>query len=217
MLVRDIMTPNPITIRPDSDSLAAIAIMRSGRFKRLPVVDADQQVVGIVSFVDLVALHPEDVASKQAIAFTQDGVLVRVKDVMSHPVIHVTGDYPLEEAAQLMVDHHIGCLPVLEQDQLVGIVTDTDVFRTLVRMLGGGGEALRLSVQVDNLPGQFAELTGHVAEAGGNILSIASHPAPTSDRMNLTLRIEGLDAEAALDAVQQHPGVTVSHIWTPDE
>jgi len=217
MLVRDIMTPNPITIRPDSDSLAAIAIMRSGHFKRMPVVDENQQVVGIVSFVDLVALHPEDLAQKQAVAFTQDGVLVRVKDVMSHPVIHVSGDYPLEEAAQLMVDHHIGCLPVLEDGQLVGIVTDTDVFRTLVRMLGGGGDALRLSVQVDNIPGQFAELTGHVAEAGGNILSIASHPASNNQRMNLTLRIEGIDADTALNAVQQHPGVTVNHIWTPDE
>ena len=215
MLVRDIMTSNPITIRPDSDALAAIAIMRSGRFKRMPVVDENQQVVGIVSFVDLVTVHPEDLAKQRA--FTQDGVLVRVQDVMTHPVIHVPGDFPLEEAAQLMVDHHIGCLPVLEDGRLVGIVTDTDVFRTLVRMLGGGGNALRLSVQVDNLPGQFAALTGHVAEAGGNILSIASHPAGTDDRMNLTLRIEGIDAAAALEAVQRQPGVSVNHIWSPDE
>ena len=213
MLVRDIMTPNPITIRPDGDTLAAIAIMRSGRFKRLPVVDEDQQVVGIVSFVDLVAVHPEDLAKQQA--FTQDGVLVRVKDVMTQPVIHVASDYPLEEAAQLMVDHHIGCLPVLEDGRLVGIVTDTDVFRTLVRMLGGGGGTLRLSVQVDNVPGQFAALTGHVAEAGGNILSIASHPAASPDRMNLTLRIEGIDVETALIAVRKHPGVSVNSVWTP--
>jgi len=214
MLVRDIMTKNPITVRPASDTVAAIAIMRSGRFKRLPVVDANQEVVGVVAMVDMATIHPEDLPKKQA--FTSDGVLMRVKDVMTTPVISVAPDFPLEEAAQLMIDHRIGCLPVLDEGRLAGIVTDTDVFRTLVKMLGGGS-ALRVSVQVDNTPGQFAALTGQVAAVGGNILSIASHPAETPDRLDLTLRVEGVDLDTLLDAINKHPGVVVHHTWIPDK
>lgn len=216
MLVRDIMTPNPITIRPESDYLAAIAIMRAGRFRRLPVVDAQGKLVGIVTFEKLSTIqtqHTEEV-SKQ-LAIQGDGVLVRVRDVMTSPVISTIPDYPLEEAARLMVKHRITSLPVMDGGRVVGIVTATDIFETFASVLGGGSATARLSVEVDNRPGQLAELAGRVAAIGGNILSIASHPASTPDRMNFTLRVESVALDDLLDAVQAHPGLVVRSAWEP--
>ncbi len=214
MLVRDIMTPNPITIRPESDYLAAIAIMRAGGFRRLPVVDSEGRLVGIVTYNDLLKVRAQqaDEAARQA-AVLGDGVLIRVREVMTSPVVSIPAEYPLEEAARVMIEHHITSLPVIEEGRVVGIITATDIFKTLVAMLGGGSGAVRLSVQVDNTPGQLAALAGRVASVGGNILSIASHPAERPERLNFTLRVEGAAPEALLAAIRAHPGAEVRYVW----
>ncbi len=214
MLVRDIMTPNPITIRPESDYLAAIAIMRAGGFRRLPVVDSEGRLVGIVTYNDLLKVRAQqaDEAARQA-AVLGDGVLIRVREVMTSPVVSIPAEYPLEEAARVMIEHHITSLPVIEEGRVVGIITATDIFKTLVAMLGGGSGTVRLSVQVDNTPGQLAALAGRVASVGGNILSIASHPAERPERLNFTLRVEGATPEALLAAIRTHPGAEVRYVW----
>ncbi len=206
MLVAEVMTRKPITVRPDSDVLAAIALLRAGRLRRLPVVDAAGRVVGIVSMANLQsALQAEDSNSKQR-AILSDGVLVRVRQVMTTPVITTPPDYPLEEAAQLMITHKVGSLPVVDgEERLVGIITDTDIFGTLVRTLGGGSKTLRLSVQLGNQPGRLADLAGSVAAVGGNILSIASYPADAPDHMNFVLRVEGVDAATLQAAIEFAP------------
>lgn len=214
MLVRDVMTPKPITIRPESDYLAAIAIMRAGGFRRLPVVDGEGRLVGIVTYNDLLKVRARqaDEAARQA-AVLGDGVLIRVREVMTSPAVSIPAEYPLEEAAQVMIEHHITSLPVVEGEQVVGIITATDIFKTLVAMLGGGSGAVRLSVQVDNTPGQLAALAGRVASVGGNILSIASHPAERPERLNFTLRVEGATPEALLEAIRAHAGAEVRGVW----
>ncbi len=215
MLVRDVMTPRPITIRTESDYLAAVAIMRAGNFRRLPVVDREGNLVGIVTDDDLNTAQAAQ-AARQAFkqqAIRGDGVLIRVQEVMHTPVITIAPDYPLEEAARMMVEHRIGCLPVIEEGSLIGILTDTDVFRTFVQVLGGGSKTIRLCVQIDNTPGQFAALAGRIGAIGGNILSVASHPASTPDRINFTLRVESVTFDALLSAVEVHPRVEILHVW----
>ncbi len=211
MLVREVMTPNPITVRPESDYLAAIALMRAGRFRHLPVVDEQNRPVGIIAGPDLGNVQSAGKLKQQAIQ--GDGVLLRVQEVMKHPVITTTPDYPLEEAARLMVDHRINCLPVVEDERLVGIVTSIDIFRTFVRILGGGSRTVRVSVQVDNKPGQFAGLTGKVAEAGGNILAITSYPAETPERINLIMRVDAATLNILQAAISAHPGAEIGSIW----
>jgi len=211
MLVREVMTPNPITVRPESDYLAAIALMRAGRFRHLPVVDEQNRPVGILAGPDLGNIQTENELKQQAIR--GDGVLLRVQQVMKSPVITTTPDYPLEEAARLMVDHHINSLPVVEEGRLVGIVTSIDIFRTFVNILGGGGQTIRVCVQVDNKPGQFASLTGKVAEAGGNILAITSYPAETPDRINLIMRVDAATLDILQAAISAHPKAEIGNIW----
>jgi acetoin utilization protein AcuB len=207
MFVRDCMTHNPVTVRPDSDPLAARMLLRSGHFRRLPVVDAVGALVGIVDRDDLELFLSR--AKSPGVIKRQ----YRIDQVMVCDVVTVTPECPLEEAAALMVEHKIGSLPVVEAGKVVGIVTETDIFEQLAAVLGGGSSALRLTVQVDDTPGQLADLASRIARVQGNICSVVAHAADQPQRINITLRIEGADREAVLAAVAGLRGIEVLHAW----
>lgn len=205
MLVRDCMTRNPITIRPESDPMAAISLLNAGKFRHLPVIEKDGSLAGIVDRADL-ELFLAKAGSPGYIKRNH-----RVDQVMTREVVTVTPDCPLEDAASLMVSHKIGSLPVLEEGKVVGIITETDIFKRFAAILGGGAASLRLTVQVDDKPGQLAELAGRIARVDGNIVSVVSSPAEQAGRMNFTMRVEGLDQSSLLAAVQDLPGLAVLH------
>ncbi len=207
MLVRDWMTRNPYTVRPESDPVAAIGLMKAGGFRHLPVLNQAGELVGIVDQTDLEVF---------LLKAGSPGVLKRahrVEQVMQRNVICVAPDCPLEEAANQMVRHKIGSLAVVEEGRLVGIITETDIFKRFAEILGGGGDSLRLTVQVANVPGQLAELAGRIAAVQGNITSIVAYPAEQPERLNFTLRVEGISPEALLKAVSGQEGLQVLHAW----
>lgn len=201
------MTRDPITVRPESDPLAAVALLKSGGFRHLPVVDGDGKLVGIMDRADL-----ELFLSKAG----SPGILKRqhrVDRVMTRKLVTVSPDCPLEEAASLMVEHKINSLPVLEDELLVGIITETDIFKQFAAVLGGGTDLLRLTVQVADAPGQLAELAGRIAQVNGNISSVVAYAADQPERINFTLRVEGADRETVLRAVSDQAGLEVIHAW----
>nr|HID13639.1 CBS domain-containing protein [Anaerolineae bacterium] len=207
MFVRDCMTRDPVTVRPESDPLAAVALLKCGGFRRLPVVGTEGKVVGIVARTDL-----EVFLSKAG----SPGVLKRqhrVDQVMSREVVTVPPDCPLEEAASLMVEHKIGSLPVVEAGRIVGIITETDIFKQFAAVLGGGTGSLRLTVQVPDVPGQLAELAGRIARVNGNISSVVAYAADRPERINITLRVEGANRGTVLEAVSGQAGLEVLHVW----
>jgi acetoin utilization protein AcuB len=207
MFVRDCMTSDPVTVRPESDPLAAVAILKCGDFRRLPVVDAEGRLVGIVAHNDLEVFLSR--AGSPGVIKRQH----RVDQVMSTNVMTVFPDCPLEEAASLMVEHKIGSLPVVENGRVVGIITETDIFEQFAAVLGGGSNSLRLTVQVPDVPGQLAELSSRIAQVGGNISSVVAYNAPKSERVNITLRIEGADCETVLEAISGQFRLDVLHVW----
>jgi acetoin utilization protein AcuB len=115
-----------------------------------------------------------------------------VEQVMNPDFVTVPPVVPLEEAALIMLEKHIDRLLIVEQGKLVGIITSSDIFRSLVTILGGGSTALRLTVEVNNTPGQLAKLAGDIASLGGNIISIAT-ASSTEERWAMVLRIEQVD------------------------
>jgi len=125
MQVSNYMTDAPMTIRSDSDYREAFDIMHDRNLHHLPVVDADGRVVGILTKRDL------QLAARH---FREAGV--DVSDVMHTPVITVAPDDPLAAAAEQMIEHRIGGLPVLDGERIVGVVTETDLFRALTDLLG---------------------------------------------------------------------------------
>jgi acetoin utilization protein AcuB len=210
MLVRDVMTPNPYTIRPESDYLAAIAIMRAGKFRHLPVVNQAGELVGLVWQQDLKHVKPGRPTPR---AVTGDGVLIHVHEVMEREVVTIPPDYPIEDAATLMLEHQITGIVVVEDGKVLGILTHNDLFRQFVSILGGGSATMRVTIQVDNTVGQLAALTARIAEAGGNIQSIASYPAADPARIGFIIRVELLTKEQLLGALETHPGIEILHFW----
>lgn len=135
-LVRDLMTPNPITVRPDTPLDEALSLMLSNNVRRLPVVDEDGRLVGIISDRDL-----RLAADSPFLQETPDEVLEHlaqhtVKEIM-HTAVHTIEDTaPVVEAAKLMRVARVGGLPVLnEQNNLVGIITRSDLIDYLIRLL----------------------------------------------------------------------------------
>ena len=211
MFVRDCMTCNPITVRPESDPLAAVSLLKSGGFRRLPVIDEEGALIGIVTRNDLEVFLSR--AGSPGVIKRQH----RVEQMMGCQVVLVPPDCPLEEAASLMVEHKIGSLPVVEDGRLVGIITETDIFSQFAAVLGGGTDSLRLTVQVPNLPGQLACLAGCIAQVGGNISSVVAFAAERPERINITLRIERAGREAVLKAVSGQAELEVLHVWGGEE
>jgi len=207
MFVRDFMTPDPVTVRPESDPLAARMVLKYRGFRHLPVVDTGGQLVGILGRDDLELFLSQ--AESPGVVKRQH----RVEQVMTRQVVTVAPDCPLEEAASLMVAHKIGSLPVVEGGQVVGIVTETDIFKQFAAVLGGGTDSLRLTVQVDDVPGRLAELAGRIAGLGGNISSVVAYAAGRPGRINITLRVGGADRETVLAAIADLADLEVLHAW----
>ncbi len=205
MLVRDRMTPDPTTVRPNSDPMAAQMLLRYGKFRRLPVVDESGQLIGIVTDSDLnlfLATAPSPGVVKRQ---------HRVDQVMTTPVITVSPNYPLEEAAQVMLKHKIGGIPVVEGEQLVGIITRDDILAQLVEALGGDMSSLRITVQVPDRPGQIAQVASEIAKLNCNIASVIS--ARMGDRLNFTMRIQGAECEACVQTIRALNEIDVIHVW----
>lgn len=144
MFVRDRMTPDPVTIIPDTSFQEALKLMRENRFRRLPVVNPMGQLVGIVSERDLLYASPSPASSLNVWEMNYLLMRLMIGEIMTKRVIAASPDMPIAEAARLMVEHKIGGLPVVDTDgTVIGVITETDIFKTFVDMFGDGqaGEA----------------------------------------------------------------------------
>lgn len=195
MYVRSRMTPNPISVPPETPVTEAQILMKREKIHRLPVVDRDDKLMGIVTEKDLLYASPSPASS---LNFYEMGYLLAkltVGEVMSTNVITITEDLPLEEAARIMADNNIGGLPVMRKGQLVGMITESDLFKVFLEMLGGWEEGLRATVKVSDHTGSLAKISGDVAAIGGNIRGVGFFHAEASGFAYLTLKVRGLAAE----------------------
>lgn len=214
MLVRDRMTPNPITVTTETSLKDALELVRSKPFRHLPVVDQSGSLVGIVTEKSLVYASPTPTTTLSV--FEVDYILSHTKigQIIQGPVITVGPDFPIEEAARKMVDHRIGCLPVVESERLIGIISDTDIFRVFVEGLGGGHPSTRITVRVAEEIGSLARVTACVTELGGNIYSLGTFWGEKPKDRLVVFRLEGVDRESVVQALEAD-GIQVVHVWGP--
>lgn len=214
MLVKDRMTPDPVTITTNTNLKDALELVRSKSFRHLPVLDEDGRLVGIVTEKSLVYASPTPTTTLSV--FEVDYILsrTRVGQVIQGSVITVGPDLPIEEAARVMIDHRIGCLPVVEDEKLVGIISDTDIFRAFVEGLGGGHPSLRITIVVPEKVGSLAQVASRVAALGGNIHSLGIFWGDQPEDRVVAFRLEGVDRETAVQALEAD-GVQVVHVWEP--
>lgn len=211
MLVKDRMTRDLVTITPDTAFPDAFSILRDKKIRHLPVLDKKKKLLGVVAQTDLLHASPSSATTLTVFEINYLLANLHVKEVMSSPPITVPDDAPLEEAARVMVEKKIGCLPVMNNGELVGMITETDIFESFVEVLSGKDASLRVTLQVSNVRGELARLAGVIAGAGGNICSVASFQGETPEHLYITFRLEGVEEDALL-ATLEAEGEKVTHI-----
>lgn len=130
-LVKDWMTPDPVTICPDTTLPEAARLMKECRIRRLPVVE-NGRLVGIVTMGDVREASPSAATSLSIYELNYLLSRLTVREIMTRDPIAITPDTSIEASARLMLEHKIGGLPVVDNNKVVGIITESDIFRLLV-------------------------------------------------------------------------------------
>ncbi|MBI5034863.1 MAG: CBS domain-containing protein [Chloroflexi bacterium] len=203
MLVRERMTANPIVVHPETSFEEALQLLREKKIRRLPVVDKQGMLVGIVVEKDLLYASPSPATSLSVFEVHYLLSKLAVKDVMTKRVITVAEDCPLEEAARIMIDHKIGSLPVVRGKQVVGIITETDVFKIMAEALGGRAKGVRIVMRVPEVKGELAKVTAKIAELGGNIVSLAVFFSSDAQHREVTVKVQEAKREEMIAALEK--------------
>ena len=121
---------------------------------------------------------------------------------MTREVITISEDTPLEEAARIMADKKIGGLPVVRKGEVVGIITETDLFKVFLEMMGGRVPGVRISVLVRNMPGELTKLTQAIFEGGGKIVALGTFLGESSENQEVTIKVEGVDSKSLVPIIK---------------
>ena len=203
MLVRERMTANPIVVHPETSFQEALQLLREKKIRRLPVVDKHGDLVGIVVEKDLLYASPSPATSLNVYEAHYLLSKLAIQDVMTKRVITVRDDCPLEEAARIMIDHKIGSLPIVHDKKIVGIITETDVFKVMAEALGGRTKGIRIVACVPDEKGELAKVTARIAELGGNIVSLAIFLNSDAQHREITLKVQDVTREAVIAALEK--------------
>jgi len=202
MLVRERMSKNPVTTTPDTSVTDALRLMREKKVRRLPVMDAHGKLVGIVADQDLLYATPSPVSSLSVWEMNYLLAKLKVEEVMTRQVTTVTEDTPVEEAARIMVDNKIGGLPVMRDGQLAGIVTETDLFKAFLELLGARQPGVRVTALIPGVKGTLAKITNAISGAGGNILGFSQSRDATGTRWEVTVKVEDVAKDKLVEVLR---------------
>jgi len=189
MLVYERMSKNPYTIQADTPVEEALKRMREEHVRRFPVLDKSGQLVGIVAEKDLLYASPSPATSLSIHEMHYLLSKLTVGEVMIKHVITVVEDTPVEEAARIMTDHKIGSLPVVRDGQLVGIITETDLFKLFLELLGARKKGVRITMLVPDVKGELAKITAAIAQQGGNIIALGTFLGEDPTNMLVAVKV----------------------------
>ncbi|RKX52283.1 MAG: hypothetical protein DRP25_02650, partial [Thermotoga sp.] len=168
------------------------------------------KLVGIVTEKDILYASPSKATTLDVWELHYLLSKLKIREIMTRDVVTIQEDTPVEEAAKIMVDNKIGALPVMKGDELVGIITETDIFKVFLEMFGARKKGVRYTFKVPNVPGTFAKLSQKVFEAGGNIVSLASY-GETEEIYTLVMKVEGIDHNKFLELMKDLESVKLVH------
>jgi len=202
--VRDRMSENVKTVTMDTSINEAFSLMKENNIRRLPVVEKSK-LVGIITLSDLNRASPSSATSLSIHELNYLLAKTKIKDIVpkKQQVITVGPDNYIETAAKLMRSNRISALPVLDQDRLVGIVTETDIFDALIDILGVKKTHSRIDLYTSDRPGTIAAITGMIAAQGKNILNTVVYFDAKKDQYKMIVRLEELDCEDVVEALKK--------------
>jgi acetoin utilization protein AcuB len=202
MLVSERMTHPVLTIKSDVPVQDALTLMKKDKVQRYPVVDKNGKLIGIVTESDLMNASPSEATTLSVWEISALVAKITVERVMTKEVITVTEDTTIEEAARILADSSIGGLPVLRDNKLVGIITESDLFHIFLEMLGARTTGIRVTLEVMDVPGKLAELTTTISQLGGNIHGMGAIQGESTDTSTLTFKVSNVDLKALEKALK---------------
>lgn len=208
MFVGERMSRPVITVSPDDPINDVLAMFRKEHIRRAPVMRKGK-LAGIVSETDLLNASPSDVSTLSIWEMHYLLSKVTVKRVMSKKVTTVSVNTPIEEAARIMADNKIGGLPVMNNGKVVGIITETDLFKIFLELMGARQKATRVTALIEDKRGELAKITKAIAHHGGNFISFGIFSGPDANTKVVTFKVEGISKEE----IKESLGPVVKKFW----
>jgi acetoin utilization protein AcuB len=200
MIVEEIMKTKIVTVTPTVSIAETMRLMETKKIRHIPVIDAEQQLVGIVTLSDIRDAAPSIFRANEHVEDMQNPVdTIMKKDVITgHPLDFV------EEIAAVFYEHKIGCLPITNDGKLVGIVTETDLLRTLVELTGAHQPGSQIEIRVPNLAGKLSDITSLIKNRKANILSVLVYPDKKNDQYKiLVIRLQTMNPTLLIQDLKQ--------------
>ena len=192
MLVGERMSRPPIVIGPEMSIHDALALFKKERIRRAPVIKGGK-LVGIVSDKDLLNASPSPATTLSVWEMNYLLSKLTISEVMTKQVTTVAEDTPIEEAARIMADNKIGGLPVVKGSRVVGIITETDLFKLFIELMGAREKGVRVTALVEDQPGMLAQVTKSITDAGGNFIAFGQFVGEDANSRILTFKINGMN------------------------
>ncbi len=190
MIIADRMKKNPATASPDMSISDASAKMKAEKIHRLPVLDDEKHLVGVISEKDILLAAPSPASTLSTYEINYLLSRLKVKNIMSRNPLTITKETTIEEAVRLMVENDLSCLPVMDAGYLVGIVSKSDLFKILLEMLGAKHKGIRVEALVEDRVGVVSGLSDQFTSAGINIISLGTLDGPSDGLRVLTFKLE---------------------------
>jgi acetoin utilization protein AcuB len=194
MFVGERMSRPVICVSPEDPINEVLAMFRNEHIRRAPVMN-EGKLVGIVSERDLLNASPSSATTLSVWEMNYLISKVKIKNVMSKKVITVDANTPIEEAARIMADKKIGGLPVVSSEKVVGMITETDLFKILLELMGARQKAMRVTTTVPDRPGELAKITQAIASNGGDFISFGMFSGPDANSRVVTFKVQGIKKE----------------------
>lgn len=201
MLVDSRMKSPVITVSPDMPIIDALNFLRKEKIRRAPVVK-DGNLIGIISEKDLLNASPSSATSLSIWEVNYLISKILVKNIMTTKVLSIADDTPIEEAARIMADNKVGALPVMRNNKLVGIITETDIFKIFLELMGARESGVRVSALAPEKPGQLAKITEAISDASGNFVALGTFAGDNPSNRLITFKVSGMTIEEVENTIQ---------------
>ncbi|MDD4781065.1 MAG: CBS and ACT domain-containing protein [Tissierellia bacterium] len=209
MYVKSKMTKNPYTIEVNAPISEAIELLREKNLKRVPVVKGEK-VVGILTKGDIQKVSPSKATSLSIFEINYLYTKTTVKDAMTKNVITIYEDSLLEEAAVIMRENRIGSIPVIKDEKLVGIITESDIFDSFINLLGFKEIGSRITVESNDEPGALAVIADIFKSFNANITHIVAYRG-NNGKTDVVIRTDTLDTEEIEKKLEEN-GYRIEHV-----
>lgn len=207
MFVKDYMTRHPVMAEPTMSIVEAQGIMAETQVRHLPVVETGKRLVGLVTRQTM-RIPPTELASLNVWEITRFLSNLKLEDVMvkGENVVTTAPGVALERAAETMIQHKVGCLPVLDEGVVIGIITEIDMMTQLTDLLGGNVPGVRATIRMPNRKGELAKVTGAISAKGWGIYASGGVQTPKDpDHWDCVIKVRDVPKEdllAVLEAVE---------------